>query len=72
MNRHDSDKAAKATRDEFTHGNVSRNISAANANLGSIYSELYVRTIDYGAHPNERGSSLSSKTVTRRTAGSSF
>ncbi|MDJ0822013.1 MAG: hypothetical protein QNJ09_09440 [Paracoccaceae bacterium] len=69
MNRHDNDAAKKAVRDEFTHGKVSRHITAANVKLGKNYTTLYERTIDYGAHPNERGASLSSETVEMEDGG---
>lgn len=72
MNRHDSDAATKAVRAEFTHGNISRHIAAANAGLGDIYTTLYDRTIDYGAHPNERGASLSSMMVDMDDGGKQF
>lgn len=47
-------------RKEFTHGKVSGHLTAADATLGGIYTELYERTIDYGGHPNERGASMGS------------
>ena len=72
MNRHDSPAAMKAVRDEFTHGKVSRQITDADAKLGGIYKTLYDRTIDYGAHPNEMGTSLSSKTVDMEDGGKQF
>lgn len=72
MNRHDSPAAIKAVRDEFTHGKVSRHITDADAKLGGIYKTLYDRTIDYGAHPNEMGTSLSSKTLDMEDGGKQF
>ena len=63
MNRHDSTAALKAVRNEFTHGKISRHLKSADAKLGGIYTELYDRTIDYGAHPNERGSSMNSEII---------
>ena len=72
MNRSDSAAAMKAVRGQFTHGKVSRHISAADAELGAIYTTLYDRTIDYGAHPNEMGMSLSSKTVDMEDGGKQF
>ena len=60
LNRHGDADARKAVRNEFTHGKVSNALAAADATLGKIYKELYDRTIDYGAHPNERGVLLSS------------
>ena len=46
-------------RAEFTHGKVAGSVVAADANLGAAYKALYERTIDYGAHPNEKGASMS-------------
>lgn len=72
MNRHDDEASMKAVRAEFTQGKISRHISAAHSGLGAIYKELYERTIDYGAHPNERGSTLSSMTVDTEDGGKHF
>lgn len=47
-------------RDEFTQGKVARGITAADAEVGRSYNELYDRTIDYGAHPNQLGDSMGS------------
>jgi hypothetical protein len=62
MDRHEprSPTQQKKWKDEFTHGKVVRYISTANADVGRAYTELYDRTIEYGAHPNERGASMSS------------
>ncbi len=72
MSRHDGRAAMKAVRDEFTHGKISHHITDADAKLGGIYKTLYDRTIDYGAHPNEMGTSLSSKTVDIEDGGKQF
>lgn len=45
-------------KDEFTHGRVLRHLRTADPQLAEVYSGLYDRTIDYGAHPNERGISV--------------
>ncbi len=60
LNRHDDTDTRKAVRAEFTHRKVSDTLAAADATLGNIYKRLYDMTIDYGAHPNERGVFLSS------------
>jgi hypothetical protein len=57
MSRHDNPDALKGVRKEFTHGNVARQVTVADADLGRVYATLYDRTIDYGGHPNERGTS---------------
>lgn len=72
MNRHNDEASMKAVRAEFTHGKISKHISAAHSGLGAIYTQLYNQTIDYGAHPNERGSSLSSMTVDTEDGGKKF
>lgn len=54
LNRHENEKSEKTVRSEFSHGNVIKtlqNIDEDNYNAASIF---YKRTIDYGAHPNER------------------
>jgi hypothetical protein len=60
MGRHDSPDATRAVRKEFQHVKIVEHLKAANAEIGRVYSELYDRAIEYGAHPNERGTSLSS------------
>lgn len=62
MGRHDPRTRSQQDKwkEEFTHRKVVRSIASADLDLGRSYSELYDRTIDYGAHPNERGSSMSS------------
>lgn len=72
MNRHDSSKAKQKVRKEFTHGKICANIKEAAPKLGSVYSELYDRVIDYGAHPNERGASLSSNMKDTVDGGRSY
>lgn len=42
-------------KDEFTHGKVTRHITASDVDLGRVYTTLYDQTIQYGGHPNERG-----------------
>lgn len=58
MSRHDSDAANDAVRKKFSNRKIIRHLSGANADLGKAFSTLYEWTIDYGAHPNERGFSL--------------
>lgn len=74
MDRHE--KRSRSQKDkwrkEFTHGNVARHLTAADAALGGIYTELYDRTIDYGGHPNERGMSMSSEMVDLPDGGKQF
>lgn len=59
-------------RDEFTHGKVTRGIAAADAAVGGVYSQLYDRTIDYGAHPNQLGDSMGSALEDAEDGGKRF
>lgn len=74
MARHDARSRTQQDKwkDEFTHGKVSRNIMAAHAGLGEVYNVLYDRTIDYGAHPNERGTSVAMTVEETEDAGLRF
>ncbi|MGE7368319.1 hypothetical protein ACQKKX_04510 [Neorhizobium sp. NPDC001467] len=60
MSRTDSKKTRKAVRDEFTAGAVKASIKAASAHIAQGYETLYEQALDYGAHPNETGFSMSS------------
>jgi len=51
----------KAFRTAFTQGNVRDCIQFYDAKLAQVYDDLYQRTIDTGAHPNELGVSGSMK-----------
>ena len=72
MNRHDSPDAKRAVRREFQHADISKHLTAAAPALGHAYEELYDRLIDYGAHPNERGTSLSSAMENTEDGGMRF
>jgi len=62
MSRHDSHSPTQQDkwRKEFAIRKIIRNLKAADENLANMVTELYDQTIDYGAHPNERGMSMSS------------
>lgn len=60
MARHDSRAQRDAVVHEFTNRKVARYIKSAAAEIGRQYEALYERLVDFGAHPNERGFSLSS------------
>lgn len=60
MRRHDSDDHRKAVRNEFTGAKVEKKLEAADISLAKAYKTLYERLIDFGAHPNEKGFSMSS------------
>jgi len=55
MRRHDSEKSKKAVRNEFVIGKMLALLENEAPKAGKIMRELYERTIDYGAHPNEMG-----------------
>jgi hypothetical protein len=54
LRRDDNDQTKKVVRDKFTSKQIKNAISAKNQQLSGIYSALYERTIDWGAHPNEK------------------
>ena len=59
LRRHKSDDALRAMKKQFTYTNVEKAVQSTDAGLGSWYSELYERAIDFGAHPNAKGFTLS-------------
>lgn len=63
LNRHESANTKKSVRIEFMLKKIVDVLTVASEELGSIFSKLYDHTIDYGAHPNERGVSLNSELV---------
>jgi hypothetical protein len=61
MARNDSAAAKQAVRNEFTHRKIKAHISTtASQKVGDQFETLYERLIDFGAHPNEQGFSMSS------------
>jgi hypothetical protein len=52
LNRHDDEVAKKKARNEFRIGPMFKLLSSNDSKLGTVASDLYERTIDYGAHPN--------------------
>jgi hypothetical protein len=54
IRRHDDEESLKAVRREFTYSNVIGTLNSVDKKLCSIVKGLYERTIDFGAHPNER------------------
>jgi hypothetical protein len=65
LRRHDSEAATKQMKSEFTVGKVRATIAKLDSKLAGIFADLYERTIDFGAHPNERAVT-SSAMVTER------
>jgi hypothetical protein len=54
MRRHDDDDALKKCKRSFRHVDVIATLEDRDANLCRTVEQLYERTIDFGAHPNER------------------
>src|SRR5688572_22243107 len=52
MSTQSSPTSRQKMKKEFTIGNLKKVIEAVDPDTGSIWSKLYERTIDYGAHPN--------------------
>ena len=61
LNRHESMDTKKSVRTEFLLKKIVEVLTVSSEDLGSIFWKLYEHTIDYGAHPNERGVSLNSE-----------
>ena len=74
MGRHEARSRTQQSKwkDEFSHGRVSRHLRAADPQLAEAYNKLYERTIDYGAHPNERGTSAGMAMETTLDGGRRF
>jgi hypothetical protein len=60
MGRHDTAQSKKTVRKEFSESNIRRNLKKADENIGAAYEKIYELLIDFGAHPNEKGFSVSS------------
>ncbi|UVK39950.1 hypothetical protein LHFGNBLO_001365 [Mesorhizobium sp. AR10] len=67
LTRSDSEAAKKVVRNEFTESKIRKQIAATSAKLAQHFGTLYETLIDFGAHPNEQGFSLS--TSIRRVDG---
>ena len=63
LKRHEDDESLKATKGEFTYRNVIGTLEKTDKSLCSTTRHLYERTIDFGAHPNERAFSSSLKII---------
>jgi hypothetical protein len=55
LRRHDSSAAKQVVQDEFRIRALLKLLKKRDETLGKIATTLYERTIDFGAHPNERG-----------------
>lgn len=54
VNRHRSDRDTLLARGEFSHKRVLGTVQRVDPNNAAVAARLYQRTIDFGAHPNER------------------
>ncbi|MGX1110563.1 MULTISPECIES: hypothetical protein [Bradyrhizobium] len=54
LQRDDTEQTKKLVRDSFTLRRIRSAISSKDEKLSEIYQGLYERTIDWGAHPNEK------------------
>lgn len=55
LNRNESDDNKKAVRKEFTFARIRSAIAKVDPKLAYTFQELYERTVDLGAHPNQMG-----------------
>jgi hypothetical protein len=54
IKRHASEEAMKAMKKTFTVANIKKAIAEADEREAVVFDALYQRSIDFGAHPNER------------------
>jgi hypothetical protein len=54
LRRHDDEAATRAMKEEFKLSNIRQSLEGANRHAMKVFDELYQRSIDFGAHPNER------------------
>jgi hypothetical protein len=54
LRRHDDEASMRLVKQEFRVGTIFERLTLANAQVAEVAKNLYDRTIDYGAHPNER------------------
>lgn len=55
LKRHESEAAKKEVKKVFNIRTMIDELKSSDAKLGEIAETLYEQSIDYGAHPNERG-----------------
>jgi hypothetical protein len=68
LSRHNDEASKKRVKDEFKNRTMLDLLTSSNQHVGSVAETLYDRTIDYGAHPNERALS----TNLRKKEGEDF
>lgn len=62
LRRHEDDASRRRMQDEFKVRKVMNHLQSVDATSQRVAQELYDRTIDYGAHPNERSVTTQVKT----------
>lgn len=53
LNRRESEAARREVKREFNSQTVRKSLASSDEHLKSVFGDLYERTIDFGAHPNE-------------------
>jgi hypothetical protein len=72
LRRHENADAMKRLRGpDFQHRAVVESLTKQDADIGSLFAELYQQAIDFGGHPNERGLSVNA-TVRKRGGAKHF
>jgi hypothetical protein len=71
IRRNDGPDERKSCKRDFQVVKIKELISQRAPKIGEIFDTLYDRTIDYGAHPNEKGFSLNSQ-INERESGVEF
>ncbi|WP_346892019.1 hypothetical protein [uncultured Roseibium sp.] len=61
MSRNDSESSKDKVKREFTQRKVIKCIKSKSRRIAEIYVQLYDQLIDFGAHPNEMGYSMSTE-----------
>jgi hypothetical protein len=54
LDRHQDAASLEVQKKAFSHRKVLASVKAVNIHAGERFEDLYQRTIDFGAHPNER------------------
>ena len=72
LNRHEGMDTKKSVQTEFRWKKIICVLTTKSEEIGSLFSKFYEQTIDYGAHPNERGFSLNSEVAITDTGEKRF
>lgn len=63
LKRHDDKESLKVAKNEFKYVNVIKTLDSVNPSICQTVRILYERSIDFGAHPNERSITSSMKII---------